>query len=80
MQLFPETHPATLHTVLTLCENNFFRAVDKLLYAKHCKKMYNKTTQKRTPYQKELFVGKTIILQSSEKGDENKCEFTYFVL
>ncbi|CAH1373697.1 hypothetical protein MTP99_015074 [Tenebrio molitor] len=37
MQLFPDTHPATLHTVLTLCKNDFFCAVDKMLYAKRCK-------------------------------------------
>ncbi|XP_019868176.1 uncharacterized protein LOC109596995 isoform X2 [Aethina tumida] len=42
MQLFPEVHPATLHTVMTLSKNNFFSAVDKLLYAKRCKAMYNK--------------------------------------
>lgn len=43
MQLFPETHPATLHTVLTLCKNDFFCAVDKLLYAKRCKALYNRS-------------------------------------
>ncbi|VEN40214.1 unnamed protein product, partial [Callosobruchus maculatus] len=42
MQLFPDTHPATLHTVLTLCKNDFFRAVDKLLYAKRCKTLYSR--------------------------------------
>lgn len=41
MQLFPEVHPATLHTVMSLCQNNFFAAVDKLLYAKKCKEVYN---------------------------------------
>ncbi|KAK9874983.1 hypothetical protein WA026_005798 [Henosepilachna vigintioctopunctata] len=40
MQLFPQTHPATLHTVLYLCKNDFFCAVDKLLYAKRCKMLY----------------------------------------
>ncbi|KAB0802635.1 hypothetical protein PPYR_04821 [Photinus pyralis] len=34
MQIFPEIHPATLHTTMVLCKNNFFCAVDKLLYAK----------------------------------------------
>lgn len=43
MQLFPDTHPATLHTVLTLCKNDFFCAVDKLLYAKRCKALYNRS-------------------------------------
>ncbi|KAF2884544.1 hypothetical protein ILUMI_21637 [Ignelater luminosus] len=42
MQLFPDVHPATLHTVLVLCKSDFFRAVDKLLYAKRCKQIYNK--------------------------------------
>ncbi|XP_066150148.1 uncharacterized protein [Euwallacea fornicatus] len=37
MQLFPDTHPATLHTVLTLSGHNFFFAIDKLLYAQKCK-------------------------------------------
>ncbi|KAL1505972.1 hypothetical protein ABEB36_005413 [Hypothenemus hampei] len=37
MQLFPDTHPATLHTVLTLSKCNFFVAIDKLLYAQKCK-------------------------------------------
>lgn len=41
MQLFPDVHPATLHTVLVLCKSDFFCAVDKLLYAKRCKQMYN---------------------------------------
>lgn len=41
MQLFPDVHPATLHTVMTICQNNFFAAVDKLLYAKKCKEVYN---------------------------------------
>ncbi|XP_017774809.1 PREDICTED: uncharacterized protein LOC108561405 [Nicrophorus vespilloides] len=40
MQLFPNVHPATLHTVMTLCKNDFFIAVDKLLYAKKCKELY----------------------------------------
>lgn len=39
MQLFPEVHPATLHTVMTLCKNDFFSTVDKLLYAKRCKEL-----------------------------------------
>nr|XP_023025590.1 uncharacterized protein LOC111513599 [Leptinotarsa decemlineata] len=43
MQLFPETHPATLHTVLSLCKNDFFCAVDKLLYARRCKTLYNRS-------------------------------------
>ncbi|KAJ8921995.1 hypothetical protein NQ315_008633 [Exocentrus adspersus] len=43
MQLFPETHPATLHTVLSLCKNDFFCAVDKLLYAKRCKALYSRS-------------------------------------
>lgn len=43
MQLFPETHPATLHTVMTLCKNDFFGAVDKLLYAKRCKALYKRS-------------------------------------
>lgn len=43
MQLFPETHPATLHTVLTLCKNDFFCTVDKLLYAKRCKALYHRS-------------------------------------
>ncbi|KAF7285418.1 hypothetical protein GWI33_010667 [Rhynchophorus ferrugineus] len=42
MQLFPDTHPATLHTVLTLSKNNFFYAIDKLLYAKKYKSNYNR--------------------------------------
>ncbi|XP_060524231.1 uncharacterized protein LOC132700733 isoform X2 [Cylas formicarius] len=42
MQLFPDTHPATLHSVLTLTKNNFFYAIDKLLYAKKCKSIYGK--------------------------------------
>ncbi|XP_048517691.1 uncharacterized protein LOC109535940 [Dendroctonus ponderosae] len=37
MQLFPDTHPATLHTVLTLSKSNFFLTIDKLLYAQKCK-------------------------------------------
>lgn len=41
MQLFPDVHPATLHTVLVLCKNQFFCAVDKLIYAKKCKEMYS---------------------------------------
>ncbi|KAG5888063.1 hypothetical protein JTB14_010039 [Gonioctena quinquepunctata] len=43
MQLFPETHPATLHTVLCLCKNDFFCAVDKLLYARRCKALYSRS-------------------------------------
>lgn len=60
MQLFPDVHPATLHSVMTLCKNDFFGAVDKLLYAKRCKNYYmnqrgnyqqTKTTQQRyQPY------------------------------
>ncbi|KAF5302647.1 hypothetical protein FQR65_LT08488 [Abscondita terminalis] len=45
MQLFPDIHPATLHTTLVLCKNNFFCAVDKLLYAKRCKAAYNEQKQ-----------------------------------
>ncbi|KAK4882816.1 hypothetical protein RN001_006135 [Aquatica leii] len=45
MQLFPDVHPATLHTTLVLCKNNFFCAVDKLLYAKRCKAVYNEQKQ-----------------------------------
>lgn len=41
MQLFADVHPATLHTVLILCKNDFFRAVDKLLFAKRCKQLYS---------------------------------------
>ncbi|XP_045465541.1 uncharacterized protein LOC123674644 [Harmonia axyridis] len=41
MQLFPHTHPATLHSVLYICKNDFFCAIDKLLYAKRCKILYN---------------------------------------
>ncbi|XP_050510699.1 uncharacterized protein LOC126887311 [Diabrotica virgifera virgifera] len=54
MQLFPETHPATIHTVLTLCNNNFFQAVDKLLYAKKCKALYNRnqSSYRRSPYER----------------------------
>lgn len=37
MQLFPDAHPATLHTVLMLCNNDFYSAVDTMLYAKKCK-------------------------------------------
>lgn len=40
MQLFPEVHPATLHTVLNLCKHDFFAAIDKLLYAKKCKQVF----------------------------------------
>lgn len=40
MQLFPDVHPATLHSVMSLCKNDFFGAVDKLLYAKRCKNYY----------------------------------------
>ncbi|XP_066248800.1 uncharacterized protein [Euwallacea similis] len=43
MQLFPDTHPATLHTVLTLSGHNFFFAIDKLLYAQKCKIDLNRT-------------------------------------
>ncbi|CAG9853987.1 unnamed protein product [Phyllotreta striolata] len=51
MQLFPDTHPATLHTVLCLCNNNFFYAVDKLLYARKCKSLYNHSQRsRRCPY------------------------------
>ncbi|GJQ77102.1 hypothetical protein Trydic_g23672 [Trypoxylus dichotomus] len=45
MQLFPEVHPATLHTVMTLCKNDFFSTVDKLLYAKKCKDLVLKRRQ-----------------------------------
>ncbi|KAF5276037.1 hypothetical protein FQA39_LY00833 [Lamprigera yunnana] len=45
MQLFPDVHPATLHTTLVLCKNNFFCAVDKLIYAKRCKAVYNEQKQ-----------------------------------
>lgn len=40
MQLFPDVHPATLHTVLNLCKHDFFAAIDKLLYAKKCKQVF----------------------------------------
>lgn len=40
MQLFPDVHPATLHSVMSLCKNDFFGAVDKLLFAKRCKNYY----------------------------------------
>lgn len=46
MQLFPDVHPATLHTVLSICKNDFFSAVDKILYAKRCKTV-NKRVQRR---------------------------------
>lgn len=49
MQLFPDVHPATLHTVLNLCKHDFFAAIDKLLYAKKCKQVFTsrqKDTQK----------------------------------
>ncbi|CAG9823516.1 unnamed protein product [Phaedon cochleariae] len=42
MQLFPETHPATLHTVLSISKNDFFSAVDKLLYARRCKSLFTR--------------------------------------
>ncbi|KYB29456.1 hypothetical protein TcasGA2_TC032008 [Tribolium castaneum] len=49
MQLFPDTHPATLHTVLVLCKNDFFCAVDKMLYAKRCKLLcYKKNLIQKT--------------------------------
>ncbi|XP_072390010.1 uncharacterized protein [Diabrotica undecimpunctata] len=60
MQLFPETHPATIHTVLTLCNNSFFQAVDKLLYAKKCKALYNRnqSSYRRSPYERsQPFAG-----------------------
>lgn len=41
MQLFPSVHPATLHTVMTMCKSDFFVAVDRLLYAKRCKELYD---------------------------------------
>ncbi|XP_018331436.1 uncharacterized protein LOC108741225 [Agrilus planipennis] len=41
MQLFPEVHPATLHTVLFMCKNDFFCAVDKLLYIKRLRQVGN---------------------------------------
>lgn len=37
MKLFPDVHPATLHTVLAVNNNNFFLTVDKLLHAIKCK-------------------------------------------
>ncbi|XP_057665500.1 uncharacterized protein LOC130899520 [Diorhabda carinulata] len=54
MQLFPETHPATIHTVLCLCKNNFFYAVDKLLYARKCKAIYiqKQPNYRRCPYER----------------------------
>ena len=55
MQLFPDTHPATLHTVLVLCKNDFFCAVDKMLYAKRCK----------------LLCYKKNILQKSQRGNRS---------
>ncbi|XP_063909871.1 uncharacterized protein LOC135127355 [Zophobas morio] len=55
MQLFPDTHPATLHTVLVLCKNDFFCAVDKMLYAKRCK----------------LLCYKKNILQKSQRGSRS---------
>lgn len=49
MQLFPEVHPATLHTVMTICKNDFFSTVDKLLYAKRCKDFLLKRRQALLP-------------------------------
>ncbi|CAH1126921.1 unnamed protein product [Ceutorhynchus assimilis] len=44
MQMFPETHPATLHTVLTMSRNKFLVAIDKLLYAQRSRNdMMSKT-------------------------------------
>ncbi|CAH0559522.1 unnamed protein product [Brassicogethes aeneus] len=78
MQLFPDTHPATLHTVLTLCKNDFFCAVDKLLYAKRCKVMYNrrqnlyqKFSQTRShPYQSTNAGNSKCV--SSQQKDKNE--------
>lgn len=57
MQLFPDVHPATLHSVMILCKNDFFGAVDKLLYAKRCKSYYmnqriNNTQQTKNTQQR----------------------------
>ncbi|KAL3277424.1 hypothetical protein HHI36_012772 [Cryptolaemus montrouzieri] len=59
MQLFPQTHPATLHTVLYLCKNDFFCAIDKLLYAKRCKMLYN---SRRSQLQQHKTQGKSASL------------------
>ncbi|XP_044259248.1 uncharacterized protein LOC123007840 [Tribolium madens] len=56
MQLFPDTHPATLHTVLVLCKNDFFCAVDKMLYAKRCKLLcYKKNLIQKTQQNRRSF-------------------------
>lgn len=52
MQLFPDVHPATLHTVMSLCKNDFFASVDKLLYAKRCKEIYYSKKNGFHPYDK----------------------------
>lgn len=41
MKLFPDVHPATLHTVLAVNKNNFFLTVDKLLHAIRCKQQHS---------------------------------------
>lgn len=40
--------------MLCLCNNNFFYAVDKLLYARKCKSLYNQSQRnyRRCPYEK----------------------------
>lgn len=55
MQLFPEVHPATLHTVMTMCQNNFLAAVDRLLYAKKCKELHNR----RNHYHQQICKSRT---------------------
>ncbi|XP_044756376.1 uncharacterized protein LOC123314956 [Coccinella septempunctata] len=85
MQLFPHTHPATLHSVMYICKNDFFCAIDKLLYAKRCKILYN---NRRNQIQQRVNEKFTVInhIQSPEVNhikrsftksrtdEENECD------
>lgn len=61
MQLFPDTHPATLHTVLMLCKNDFYSAVDKMLYAKKCKLASMNTASSPKPKQNKKARIETVV-------------------
>nr|XP_022903814.1 uncharacterized protein LOC111416098 isoform X1 [Onthophagus taurus]XP_022903815.1 uncharacterized protein LOC111416098 isoform X1 [Onthophagus taurus] len=61
MQLFPEMHPASLHTALSMCKNEFVSSVDRLLYVRKyrngnvCNKredsgVLNKKIQRKNPH------------------------------
>lgn len=78
MQLFPNIHPATLHTVLVLCNNDFFPTVDKLLYAKKLMCSKKNLVQKKQQ-NKNFFYGTEGEMTNLITRDFQTCQNNYII-